>query len=115
MKYKDRIEMITLMLRSSNADNGSAKTKIMYESFLTFAQQEEYLFLLLRNGLLEYNGTNRTYKTTDKGLRLLELFNKLNELLDTRIRQKAIRIPKAIMMFIATIAIQGVPEDFMRC
>ena len=93
MKYRDRIEIITLMLRSSYADNGSAKTKIMYESFLTFPQLEEYLSLLLKNDLLVYNAIHRTYKTTEKGLRLLELCSKLNELLDTRIRQKAIRIP----------------------
>jgi predicted transcriptional regulator len=93
MKYRDKIEIIMLMLKSSNADNGSTKTKIMYESFVTFPQLEEYLSLLLRNDLLVYNAINRTYKTTEKGLRLLELCNKLNELLDTRIRQQAIRIP----------------------
>jgi predicted transcriptional regulator len=93
MKYRDKIEIIMLMLKSSNADNDSTKTKIMYESFVTFPQLEEYLSLLLRNDLLVYNAINRTYKTTEKGLRLLELCNKLNELLDTRIRQQAIRIP----------------------
>jgi predicted transcriptional regulator len=93
MKYRHKIEIIMLMLKSSNADNGSTKTKIMYESFVTFPQLEEYLSLLLRNDLLVYNAINRTYKTTEKGLRLLELCNKLNELLDTRIRQQAIRIP----------------------
>lgn len=82
------------MLRSSDTDNCSGKTKIMFESFLTFPQLEQYLSLLLRNGLLEYNVTNKTYKTTEKGLRLLELCNKLSQLLDTRIIQKAIGIPQ---------------------
>ena len=84
MKYRDRIEIITLMLRSSYADNGSAKTKIMYESFLTFPQLEEYLSLLLKNDLLVYNAIHRTYKTTEKGLRLLELYNGLPEIVDSK-------------------------------
>ena len=93
LKYRDRTEMITLILTSASRMSGVLKTKIMYEAFLSFSQLEEYIALLLRNGLLEHDELKKTYKTTEKGLRLLELCSKLNELLDTRIRQKAIRIP----------------------
>ena len=40
---------------------------------MSFSQLEEYVGLLLRNGLLEHDELKRTYKTTEKGLRLLEL------------------------------------------
>ncbi|MGB6673831.1 MAG: winged helix-turn-helix domain-containing protein [Candidatus Nitrosopolaris sp.] len=52
MKYRDRIEMITLILTSASRMDGVLKTKIMYEAFLSFYQLKEYVALLLRNGLL---------------------------------------------------------------
>ena len=80
MKYRDRTEIITLILTSASRMSGVLKTKIMYEAFMSFSQSEEYLGLLLRNGLLEHDDLKRTYKTTEKGLRLLELYNLLHEI-----------------------------------
>jgi predicted transcriptional regulator len=84
MKYRDRTEMITLILTSASRTNGVLKTKIMYEAFLSFSQLEEYVGLLLRNGLLEHDELKKTYKTTEKGLRLLELYNSLPEIVDSK-------------------------------
>ena len=64
--------------------SGVLKTKIMYEAFMSFSQSEEYVGLLLRNGLLEHDELKKTYKTTEKGLRLLELFNRLHEIADSK-------------------------------
>ena len=80
MKYRDRTEIITLILTSASRMSGVLKTKIMYEAFISFSQLEEYVGLLLRNGLLEHDELKRTYKTTEKGLRLLELYNRLHEI-----------------------------------
>jgi predicted transcriptional regulator len=80
MKYRDRTEIITLILTSASRMSGVLKTKIMYEAFMSFSQLEEYVGLLLRNGLLEHDELKRTYKTTEKGLRLLELYNLLHEI-----------------------------------
>ena len=80
MKYRDRTEIITLILTSASRMSGVLKTKIMYEAFMSFSQLEEYVGLLLRNGLLEHDELKRTYKTTEKGLRLLELYNRLHEI-----------------------------------
>ena len=80
MKYRDRTEIITLILTSASRMSGVLKTKIMYEAFISFSQLEEYVGLLLRNGLLEHAELKRTYKTTEKGLRLLELYNRLHEI-----------------------------------
>ena len=84
MKYRDRTEIITLILTSASRMNGVLKTKIMYEAFLSFSQLEEYIGLLLRNGLLEHDELKKTYKTTEKGLRLLELYNSLHEIVDSK-------------------------------
>jgi predicted transcriptional regulator len=88
MKYRDRTEIVKLILRSSNTTEGAFKTRIMYEAYLSFSQLEEYLALLRRNGLLEYNETRTTFKTTEKGVRLLELCTKLHEIVDIRVTRK---------------------------
>ena len=84
MKYRDRTEIITLILASASRMSGVLKTRIMYEAFLSFSQLKEYVGLLLRNGLLEHDELKKTYKTTEKGLRLLELCNSINEIVDTK-------------------------------
>ncbi len=88
MKYRDRTEIITLILASASRMNGVLKTRIMYEAFLSFSQVEEYIALLLRNSLLEHDDLKKTYKTTEKGLRLLELCKSINEIVDTKKTKK---------------------------
>jgi predicted transcriptional regulator len=88
MKYRDRTEIITLILLSASRMNGVLKTRIMYEAFLSFSQVEEYIALLLRNSLLEHDDLKKTYKTTEKGLRLLELCKSINEIVDTKKTKK---------------------------
>jgi predicted transcriptional regulator len=88
MKYRDRTEIITLILASASRMNGVLKTRIMYEAFLSFSQIEEYIALLLRNSLLEHDDLKKTYKTTEKGLRLLELCNSINEIVETKKTKK---------------------------
>lgn len=88
MKYRDRTEIITLILASASRMNGVLKTRIMYEAFLSFSQVEEYIALLLRNSLLEHDDLKKTYKTTEKGLRLLELCNSINEIVGTKKTKK---------------------------
>jgi len=54
------------------------------QAFVSFSQLEEYIALLLRNDLLEHDELKKTYKTTEKGLRLLELYNGLPEIVDSK-------------------------------
>jgi predicted transcriptional regulator len=84
MKYRDRTEIITLILTSASRINGVLKTKIMYEAFLSFSQMEEYIALLLRSGLVEHDELKKTYKTTEKGLRLLDMYNSLHEIVESK-------------------------------
>jgi predicted transcriptional regulator len=59
--------------------DGAGKTRIMYKAFLSHAQMKEYLEILSSNGLLQLD-QNQTYKTTQKGVQFLEIYQKLEEL-----------------------------------
>ena len=81
MKYRSRTEIVGNIL---DAANGRAtKTKIMYKAFLSYAQLKEYLSVLTENNLIEYLDGNQTFKTTEKGLNILKMHNKIGELLQT--------------------------------
>lgn len=52
----------------------------MYSAFLSCQQLKEYLTILQENDLIEYQEGERAYRTTDKGMQLLLLSNKIDEL-----------------------------------
>jgi len=79
MKYRSRTEIVGLILEAANG-GGANKTKIMYKAFLSFAQLREYLTMLQDNGLIEYEGGKQTYRTTEKGMRLLHIYTRMYEL-----------------------------------
>jgi len=79
MKYRSRTDITVLILEAANG--GATKTKIMYKSFLSYAQLKEYLTMLLENELLEYTEATQTFRTTEKGLHLLQLYNKIDTLI----------------------------------
>ena len=64
-----------------SANGGSTKTKIMYKAYLSFAQLKEYLTVLQENGLLEYEESKQIYRTTDKGIRLLRIYDQVGEMI----------------------------------
>jgi predicted transcriptional regulator len=79
MKYRSRTDIVGLILEAANG-GGATKTKIMYKAFLSFAQLREYLTMLQDNGLIEYEGGRQAYRTTEKGMKLLEVYGKMQEL-----------------------------------
>jgi UDP-N-acetyl-D-mannosaminuronic acid dehydrogenase len=70
---RTRDEVIGLVLEA--ARDGSSKTSIMYKSFVSFDKLEQLLNHLIGNNLLEQEKGELTYKTTQKGI---DLLNKLN-------------------------------------
>lgn len=78
MKHRSRTDIIVSMLET--ARHGGTKTKIMYSSYLSSHQGKTYLELAIRNGLLAYDSTKQRYRTTEKGLRLLELYDNICKL-----------------------------------
>lgn len=63
--------------------DGALKTQVMYRANLSFAQLNEYLKLMLDLKLIEtIKNTDRTlYKTTTKGVRYLQSYRELRDLL----------------------------------
>ncbi|HYT41810.1 MAG TPA: winged helix-turn-helix domain-containing protein [Methylomirabilota bacterium] len=78
MKYRSRSDIIGLLLNAANGGRAT-KTKLMYSAFISFNQLREYLSLLVENGLIQYEQGMHTYRTTEKGMRLLNIQNKIDE------------------------------------
>ena len=79
MKYRSRSDIVGLLFDAANG-GGATKTKLMYKAYLSFNQLREYLALLVENGLIEYEEGMRTYRTTEKGMRLLQIQNTMDEI-----------------------------------
>ena len=65
------------------AMDGALKTQVMYRANLSFAQLNEYLKLMLDIKLLETvkNSQKTLYKTTAKGVRYLQSYREIRDLL----------------------------------
>jgi predicted transcriptional regulator len=102
MKYRSKIDIIGHILEavnSSGSDNGLTKTKIMYSVFLSYAQLQEYLSILLEKSLIEeyqkelkeegkekkdkgkQRPSNYYYRITNKGRRFLQIYRDLSEMI----------------------------------
>jgi predicted transcriptional regulator len=79
MKYRSRTDIVGLILEAANG--GATKTRIMYKAFLSYAQLKEYLTVLLQNDLLEYEEETQLFRTTEKGIRLLQMYNQFDEMM----------------------------------
>ena len=84
-EQKVMLSVVSLILEvsSNNEDDAKKKTitatKIMYNTLLNHPRLKDYWTGLTELGLLEYDITTNTFKTTEKGLRFLEVFSELNE------------------------------------
>ena len=84
MGNRDRNEIVVSILKSVKnvkENDGIRITRIMYNSYLTYGMVTHYLKILTENGSLEYDEPNKTFRVTDKGLRFLELQDKISEML----------------------------------
>jgi UDP-N-acetyl-D-mannosaminuronate dehydrogenase len=61
------------------AIGGVTKTTIMYKSFITYDQLNEYLSLLVEKGLISYQEGEKLYRTTDDGINFVQANKKPNE------------------------------------
>lgn len=79
LKYRDRIDTISQVLEAANGGNVT-KTKITYKALVGYNQLEQHLIALIAKGLLRYDKEIQTFKTTEKGLRFLQIYNMIEEL-----------------------------------
>jgi predicted transcriptional regulator len=80
MRYRSRTDIISQILEAANGGDAT-KTKMMYKAFLSYSQMKEYLTILTDNDLLRYDQETHTFKTTEKGLRFLEIYNQIGDVI----------------------------------
>ncbi len=78
MKYRSSTEIIDSMLRSIKS--GATKTHIMYRAYMSYSQLKEYLKLLEERQLIKYEPGSSLYVLTEKGLKFMNAYDKINEL-----------------------------------
>ncbi len=76
MKHRSRIEIISQILETANG-GVTSKIKIMSKVNLSYTQLKEYLQVLTQNSLLGYDLDTQTFRTTEKGLRFLHIYNQM--------------------------------------
>ena len=80
MIYRDKIDILSQILEAANGRRVT-KMKMMYKAALSYVQLKEHLTVLTEKDLIHYDEYTQTFKTTEKGLRFLDLCNQINEMI----------------------------------
>jgi predicted transcriptional regulator len=95
MKNRSRTEIVVHILEIANGGSGGydeadgvIQTKIMYKALLGYAQLKEYVKVLTESDLLSYDSASRKFKTTEKGHRFLEIYNKMGNVMREQQQQQ---------------------------
>lgn len=80
MKNRTHHDILAKVLETAKGTDGTTKTRIMYGAYLSTIQLKEYIAYCQGHGLVNYDAKKRVYKTTVKGIRLLELLTKMYEI-----------------------------------
>ena len=78
LKYQSR-SVISSVLEVTNG-NKVRRTEIQYKTYLSYKLLKEYLIQLLHCDLIEYIEGEKTFKTTPKGMQVLQTINEMEEL-----------------------------------
>jgi predicted transcriptional regulator len=81
MKNRTRFDIISEILEVANKSDGTTRTRIVYRAFVSYGQMKGYLTTLTESGLLNYDVYTQTFKTTEKGLRFLDTFNQMDDMI----------------------------------
>jgi predicted transcriptional regulator len=80
-KNRSRLDVIAAILRVVSGREAS-KTRIMYGAYVSYAQIREYVPTMLEIGLLKASNDQQSlYRIKERGLRFLELYDGLNEMI----------------------------------
>jgi predicted transcriptional regulator len=85
MVYRDRMDIFRRILQVANG-GGAARTKLMYRAFLSYSQTKDYLMVLTQNDLISYDLDTQMFKTTQKGLRFIEVYSQMADMIKARRR-----------------------------
>jgi predicted transcriptional regulator len=82
-RYRDKTEIVSQILEVANGSD-TKKIQIMYKANLSHHQLKEYLPILTESDFLRYNLNTQTFKTTEKGLRFLDAYNRIDDLMKAK-------------------------------
>jgi predicted transcriptional regulator len=72
MRHRTRTEIVFSILAAAAQYDHFNRIQLMFFAYLSFTQVKEYLTILIRNGLVVYDGYTGQYRLTTKGSRLFE-------------------------------------------
>jgi predicted transcriptional regulator len=79
-KYRSRFSIAATILEVAQAGNAT-KTRLMYGSYLSFAQINDYLNFLRAHELIIRNDDTHIYSLTEKGMRFLHVYDEIAQLI----------------------------------
>ncbi|AFU59733.1 hypothetical protein Ngar_c28130 [Candidatus Nitrososphaera gargensis Ga9.2] len=59
---------------------GISKTKLMYNTYVSYSKLKQHVNLLILSGLLEYDSIDHVYRTTEKGINFLNTYKQIRRL-----------------------------------
>ena len=90
MKYRSRTEISAVILEATRT--GATKTRIMYNSYLSYTLVKKYLSFLQGNRLIQYEKMTKQYMITEKGLKFLRSYDQILDLFSSKNKEKKIVI-----------------------
>ena len=88
MENQSRTEIVIQILEIANRENGgedkktgNMQTAIKHKALLSYSELMVYLRILAKSNLIIYDSTSCKFKITEKGCRLLELYNKVRSVI----------------------------------
>jgi predicted transcriptional regulator len=97
MGNRNTIDIASDVLEAANG--GTSKIQIMYRALLSYNQMKVYVNFLTEKGLLVYKnqqGEAHTLRTTEKGLRFLEIYNQLKDMIKEDEEEQVLPLPSLI-------------------
>jgi predicted transcriptional regulator len=80
MRYRSKIDIISQILEAANGGNAT-KTKITYRALIGYNQLKENLAALTEKDLIRYDKNTQTFRTTERGLRFLQIYNQIDDMI----------------------------------
>ncbi len=81
MKHRTRTDVISQILDAANGSDAT-RSRLAYKASLSYNQLRENLMALIEKNLLRYDRNTKTFRTNEKGLKFLQLYNEINELIN---------------------------------
>ena len=72
---RSRIDLVADILQK--AIDGATMTSIMYKCGLSYKVTKGYVLLMFEKGLLEFEPAGTAYRTSEKGLRYLKIYDEM--------------------------------------